>query len=105
MRHGVPIEKLQALGRFREDPRFDERERLALEFAERMTITGERVTDDLVARLRRHFSEAEVVELAATVALENFRSRFNVALAIESQGFCALPLTPPGHGPTPAERP
>ena len=56
-----------------------------------MTITGQKVTDGLFAEARRHFSEAQVVELTAAAALENFRSKFNVALGIESQGFCILP--------------
>jgi alkylhydroperoxidase family enzyme len=56
-----------------------------------MTITGQKVTDELFADARRHYSEAQVVELTAAVALENFRSKFNVALGIESQGFCILP--------------
>ena len=56
-----------------------------------MTITGQKVTDELSAEARRHFSEAQVVELTAAAALENFRSKFNVALGIESQGFCILP--------------
>jgi len=56
-----------------------------------MTITGQKVTDELFAEARRHFAEAQVVELTAAVALENFRSKFNVALGIESQGFCILP--------------
>jgi len=56
-----------------------------------MTITGQKVTDELFAAARRHFSEAQVVELTAAAALENFRSKFNVALGIESQGFCILP--------------
>ena len=56
-----------------------------------MTITGQKVSNELFAEVRRHFSEAEVVELTAAVALENFRSKFNVALGVESQGFCVLP--------------
>ena len=56
-----------------------------------MTITGQKVTDELFADVRRHYAEAQVVELTAAVALENFRSKFNVALGIESQGFCILP--------------
>lgn len=61
-----------------------------------MTITGERVDDELFARVRRHFSEDETVELAASVALENFRSKFNVALGIEAHGFCSLGVMPRG---------
>jgi len=60
-----------------------------------MTITGQKVTDELFAEARRHFSEDQVVELTAAVALENFRSKFNVALGVESQGFCVLPESPP----------
>ena len=65
-------------------------ERAALSYAETMTITGQKVTDELFAELCRHFSEAQVVELTAAVALENFRSKFNVALGVESQGFCLV---------------
>jgi len=32
---------------------------------------------------RRHLSEAQIVELTAAAALENFRSKFNVALGID----------------------
>ena len=70
---------------------FSPAERAALAYAEAMTITGQKVTDELFAEVRRHFSEAQVVELTAAVALENFRSKFNVALGVESQGFCVLP--------------
>lgn len=63
---------------------------MALAFAEAMTFTGQKVTDELFADARRHFSEAQLVELAAAIALENFRSKFNVALGVESQGFCLL---------------
>ena len=55
-----------------------------------MTITGQKVTDELFAEARRHFSEAQMVELAAAIALENFRSKFNAALGVEGQGFCLL---------------
>ena len=65
-------------------------ERAALAFAEAMTITGQKVTDELFAEARRHFSEAQIVELTAAIALENFRSKFNVALGVEAQGFCVL---------------
>jgi alkylhydroperoxidase family enzyme len=56
-----------------------------------MTITGQRVDDTLFTQLKARFSEAQIVELTAAVALENFRSKFNPALGIEAQGFCLLP--------------
>jgi alkylhydroperoxidase family enzyme len=83
--------KLRAVADWHESPLFTEAERAALEFAERITITGQRVDDALFARLKQHYSEAQIVELTAAIALENFRSKFNPALAIEAQGFCAIP--------------
>ena len=66
-------------------------ERAALAYAEAMTITGQRVSDELFARLRAFYDEAQIVELTAAVALENFRSKANVALQVQAQGFCPLP--------------
>jgi alkylhydroperoxidase family enzyme len=76
---------------WRESGLFSEAERVALEYAERITITTERVDDALFARLAPHYSEAQIVELTAAIAFENFRSKFNPALGIEAQGFCLLP--------------
>ncbi len=83
--------KVAELAGWRQSGVFSEKERVALEYAERMTITGEKVDDALFRRLREHFSEAEIVELSAVVALENFRSKLNPTLGIAAQGFCPLP--------------
>lgn len=83
--------KLQAAANWRESEIFSAEERLALDYAERMTTTGQRVDDTLFAGLKARFSEAQIVELTAAVALENFRSKFNPAVGIEAQGFCLLP--------------
>ena len=91
MQAGADEDKIREVPGWRESRRFSEMERAALEYAEAMTITGQRVSDDLFARLRSLFDEAQIVELTAVVALENFRSKFNVPLGIEAQGFCLLP--------------
>ena len=83
--------KLADLGGWLESRAFSELERVALEYAERMTYTGQKVDDGLFGRLRAQFSEPQIVELTAAIALENFRSKFNPALGVESQGFCLLP--------------
>jgi alkylhydroperoxidase family enzyme len=92
MQNGASAEKVEAvLGDYRRSPLFSERERLALELAERMTYTGKRVADRFFKRLKRHFTDEELVELAAVIALENFRSKFNPVFAIEAHGFCPVP--------------
>lgn len=83
--------KLAALMDWRDSALYNETERLALDYAERMTVTGKKVDDALFARLKQAFSEAEIVELTAAIALENFRSKFNPPLGVEAQGFCLVP--------------
>ena len=92
MQNGSAAEKVEAaLGDYKNNPLFSQREQLALEMAERMTYTNKRVTDKFFARLKRHFTDEELVELAAVIALENFRSKFNPVFGIEANNFCPLP--------------
>jgi alkylhydroperoxidase family enzyme len=92
MQNGAAADKVEAvLGDYKKNPLFSLRERLALELAERMTYTGKRVTEQFFKRLKQHFSEEELVELAAVIALENFRSKFNPVFGIEANNFCPLP--------------
>jgi alkylhydroperoxidase family enzyme len=91
MHAGASEEKIRQVTQFAASPLFSGAERAALSFAEALTITGQKVTDELFARVRAHYSEAEIVELAAAIAVENFRSKFNIALGVEAQGFCLLP--------------
>jgi alkylhydroperoxidase family enzyme len=90
MQAGASEEKVGAVESAEKSPLFGESEKAAIAYAEAMTITGQRVSDALFARVRAQFDEDQVVELTAAVALENFRSKFNVALGIEAQGFCRL---------------
>jgi alkylhydroperoxidase family enzyme len=83
--------KLAALTDWRDSTSYSDAERLALDYAERMTITGQKVDDTFFAKLKARFNEAEIVELTAAIALENFRSKFNPPLGIEAQGFCVVP--------------
>lgn len=85
------MEKLAEVTTWRESTLFSAAERLALEYAERITYTDRKVDDALVDDLKKHFSEAQIVELTAAIAMENFRSKFNPALGIEAQGFCMVP--------------
>ncbi|WP_422036487.1 carboxymuconolactone decarboxylase family protein [Reyranella sp.] len=85
------MEKLAEVTTWRDSTLFSEAERLALEYAERITYTDRKVDDALVDDLKKHYSEAQIVELTAAIAMENFRSKFNPALGIEAQGFCMVP--------------
>ena len=90
MQAGADEAKVSEIPTWRESRLFSDAERAAFEYAEAMTITGQRVSDELFARVRTFFDEGQIVELTAAVALENFRSKFNPTLGIEAQGFCRL---------------
>ena len=67
-----------------------------LAYADCITRTPAEVPVLLFDKLRRQFSDAQMVELTATIAWENYRARFNHAFGIESANFsegavCALP--------------
>jgi alkylhydroperoxidase family enzyme len=71
---------------------------VALELAEAATALPHDVSDELFARLREHYSDAEIVELSYIIALENFRSRFNRTLRVEAQGlYCVVPEHQPAR--------
>jgi alkylhydroperoxidase family enzyme len=57
-----------------------------LRMADAMADTPSNVSDELYAELRRHYSEEQLVEFAATAALENFRARSNRVFDVGSDG-------------------
>lgn len=86
---GIPEAKLRALGSYGESAWFSPREVAALEYAERIVREDQEVSDDCFARLREHFSEAEIVELTFIVGYQTFASKFAKAFQLEPQGFAA----------------
>ena len=82
---GISDEKIEALHDYATSPLYNAKERVALEYADAMTITGRDASDDLFERLRASFSDDEIVELTEVIAWENASAKFNRALRIPSQ--------------------
>ncbi len=57
-----------------------------LRMADAMADTPSNVNDDLYDELRRHFSEDQLIELAASAAQENYRARYNRVFNVASDG-------------------
>jgi len=57
-----------------------------LRLADAMANTPATITDDFYAELRQHFSEEQLIELAANAAFENYRARFNRVFDVGSDG-------------------
>ena len=82
---GISEEKIRALDDYATHPLYTEAERVALLYADCMTITGREVSDELFARLREFYDDDAIVELTAIIAWENASSKFNRALRVPSQ--------------------
>jgi uncharacterized peroxidase-related enzyme len=82
-RFGWSEEQLADLANFRIRSDFTPREKAALELAERESLESENVDDAFWGRLREHFDEGEIIELAATIGLFNYFTRFNNALRLD----------------------
>ena len=92
LKRGISEDKLAALPLFAESPLFDAREKAALRYAGAMTDSNQRGDASLVAALRHYFSDDAIIELTALIAYQNMSSKFNAALGVPAQGFCALPV-------------
>jgi alkylhydroperoxidase family enzyme len=72
--------------------KFSAPEKALLRMADALADTPANVTDELYTELRRHFSEEELIELAADAAQENFRARWNRAFDVGSDSlYCVIP--------------
>lgn len=86
----IPGEKLAAVTSYKDSPLFTERERAALEFSEQITRADQEVSDECFRRLRRYFSDPEIVELTFIVGFQTFASKFAKAFRLTAQGYSSL---------------
>ncbi len=75
-----------------DNPELDAVDRLVVEYAHVAWETPNRVRDELFGRLRRHFSEPQIVELTLRITLCGFFNRFNDALQIDEEDEARLAL-------------
>ncbi len=88
-RQGLTDAKLAALPDFETSAAYTALERAVLRYAVAMTETPVNVPDELFAELRGHFNERQLVELTSSIAWQNYRSRYDHAFGVESEGFMA----------------
>src|SRR5580700_2686045 len=87
---GVSLAGAERILDYRGHPELDETDRLVVEYAIAVTERPNRLPDPMFARLRHHFSEAQIVELTLRIALCGFFNRFNDALQIEEEAAAAV---------------
>jgi alkylhydroperoxidase family enzyme len=83
--YGLSDEEIEAIrgGRFEG---FAPPEAALLCLADAMADTPSNVSPELFSELRSHFSEEQLIELAASAALENYRARYNRVFDVGSDG-------------------
>jgi alkylhydroperoxidase family enzyme len=97
---GISDTQLTELGRYRDSDAFSEQERTVLDLAVAMTSDPVDVPSSLLDELRGFLDEGQLVELAAAIAWENYRARFNRVFGVRPVGFsdgaaCVLPAPRP----------
>ncbi len=81
LRFGINEAKLAAVWEYRTSPLFTEPERVALEFAIAAASQPNDVSDELFERMKQHWTEGQIVEIAALVAYFGFMNRWNDTMA------------------------
>lgn len=84
---GVTIEEMSALPDF-SSPVLGNRMVAMLRFAERMVLTPVEIPHEVVAGLKEHVDDEELLEIAAVVAMKCFWNHFATALRIPPEGRC-----------------
>jgi 4-carboxymuconolactone decarboxylase len=97
---GFSDQELLALPRYQQSDLFTDREKAALDYTVAVMRTPVEVTDELFERMKRYFSDDQMVEITAFLTLVNL-DRFNAAFGVGSSGFsegmvCVAPDRPAG---------
>lgn len=78
---GIDDAKLEAVWEYRTNPLYTEAERIALDVALAAGGVPNAVTDEMFAKLRDHWSDGQIIEIVAMIALFGFLNRWNDTFA------------------------
>ena len=81
--NGVSQEKIDALWDYRESDLYTEKERAGLDFALAAGQVPNEVDEEIMAAMREHWTDDEIVELLAAISLYGFLNRWNDTMATE----------------------
>ena len=94
LKRGISDEKLTALAEHANSALFSDKEKAALAYAEAVTCSDRQPTPEQFETLRRYFDDDAIIELTGLIGFQNMSSKFNAALGVEPQGFCAIAPQP-----------
>lgn len=79
---GTSDDKIRSLVRYAASDLFTDKEKVALEYAERMTVPSMVVNEAFFERLKAHYSDLDVVDLTAVIGTLNFWTKVIDALEV-----------------------
>jgi uncharacterized peroxidase-related enzyme len=82
-RVGISEAKEKALWEYETSPLFSAAERAALRVAQGAAQVPNAVTDEDFTELKRHYTDTQIVDIVAVIALFGFLNRFNDTMATE----------------------
>jgi alkylhydroperoxidase family enzyme len=82
-RAGVADAKLEAVDDYRANPLFTESERVTLDFTVAAASQPNAVTDELFGRMKKHWTDSQIVEIAAVIAINGFLNRWAETFQLE----------------------
>lgn len=94
LKRGISDKKLTAVADYADSDLFSDKEKAALTYAEAVTYSDRQPTPDQFETLRRYFNDDAIIELTGLIGFQNMSSKFNAALGVEPQGFCAIAPQP-----------
>lgn len=80
---GIDPAKVEAIWDYENDDRFSEAERVAMDFGLAAASVPNRVTAETFERLRGHYDDEQIVEIASVVCLFGWFNRWNDSMATE----------------------
>lgn len=81
--HGISDEKLAQIIRYEESDLYTDAEKAALEFALSAAAVPNMVTPEMFQRMRKYWSEGQIVEILGVVSLYGFLNRWNDSMATD----------------------
>lgn len=81
--HGIAPEKVEAVWEYQTSPLYTEAERVALDYALAAGSVPNAVDAPLMARMKAHWSENQIIEILGAVCLYGFLNRWNDSMATE----------------------
>jgi len=88
LERGISLSKIEKLVNWKRSKLFTDKEKIALEYAETLTKTDKKVSEEVFKKLREHFQNDQILELAAIITFQNMSTKYNKNVKSSSKKFC-----------------